>query len=263
MDGGGGPQGQVPSRRRRFRIALWVLLGVLLATVVAFVVWASLAAPAEPGPLEDALADPAIEVTRGEVVEISPAGVEPTQAVVFYPGARVDPEAYIATWAPIAAATDTRVLIPSMPLNLAFFGRDRATALREEHPDIGTWWVGGHSLGGAMAASYVGDQEPGTVDGLVLWAAYALQSAELAGRDDLTVLSVAGSRDGLSTPAEIAERRLLLPDDAIMVEVEGMNHAQFGRYGPQAGDREPTISDEEATSRLLEAHRPVLLDGDA
>src|SRR6056297_3821675 len=107
---------------------------------------------------------------------------------------------------PIAAATDTRVLIPSMPLNLAFFGRDRATALREEHPDIETWWVGGHSLGGAMAASYVGDQEPGTVDGLVLWAAYALESAGLAGRDDLTVLSVAGSRDGLSTPAEVAER---------------------------------------------------------
>src|SRR6056297_2227212 len=107
MEGRGAAPAQVPSRRRRLRIALWVLLGVLLAIVVAFVVWASLAAPAEPGPLEDALADPAIEVTRGEVVEIRPAGVEPAQAVAFYPGARVDPEAYIATWAPIVAATDT------------------------------------------------------------------------------------------------------------------------------------------------------------
>jgi len=242
------------------RLASFVLVGLLVAAIVAFVVWASLAAPAEPGPLQAALADPAVEVTQGPVVELRPAGVEPTRAVVFYPGARVHREAYIATWAPIVAATDTLVLIPRMPLNLAIFGRNRATSLREDHPGIDTWWVGGHSLGGAMAASHVGGQEPGTVDGLVLWAAYTLESAELATRDELEVLSVSGSRDGLSTPADIAERRELLPPDAVLVEVVGMNHAQFGRYGPQRGDLPPTISDDQAQSALTRANVAALRD---
>lgn len=248
--------------RRRLWTARWVLLGLLVAAIVAFVVWASLAASAEPGPLQAALDDPAVAVTRGPVVELRPADAEPTQAVVFYPGARVHRDAYIATWAPIVAATDTLVLIPRMPLNLAIFGRSRAASLLEDHPDIESWWVGGHSLGGAMAASFAGGQEPGMLDGLVLWGSYATQGAGLATRDDLTVLSVAGSRDGLSTPADLAGRRPFLPDDAILVEVEGMNHAQFGRYGPQRGDLTPTISDDAASSGLLEAHLPVLGEPD-
>lgn len=249
--------------RRRLRIALWVLLGLLAAAIVAFVVWASLAASAEPGPLEAALADPAVEVIQGPVVELRPVGVEPIQAVVFYPGARVHRDAYIATWAPIVAATDTLVLIPRMPLNLAIFGRSRAAALIEDTPGIETWWVGGHSLGGAMAASWLGDQEPGAVDGLTLWASFATGGAELEERDDLRVLSVSGSRDGLATPEDVAERRALLPPDALMIEVEGMNHAQFGRYGPQRGDLEPTIDGAEAQSALTEAHVTALLGVDA
>ncbi|MFO7959804.1 MAG: alpha/beta hydrolase [Nitriliruptoraceae bacterium] len=246
--------------RRRLRIALWVLVGLLVAAILGFVVWASLAAPAEPGPLEAALADPAVEVTRGPVVELRPAGVEPTQGVVFYPGARVHRDAYIATWAPIVAATDTLVLIPRMPLNLAIFGRSRAADLIADTPQIDRWWVGGHSLGGAMAASWLGGQPPGAVEGLTLWASFATPGAELSSRTDLTVLSVSGTRDGLATPADLAERRELLPPTATMVEVEGMNHAQFGRYGPQRGDLEPTISDEQAQSALTQAHLAALGD---
>ena len=257
--------GPAPGRgRSRRRGWWWALTAVLVLPIVAFVVWASLAAPAEPGPLELALADPAVEVTQGPVVELRPVGGEPTRAVVFYPGARVHRDAYIATWAPIVAETDTLVLIPRMPLNLAIFGRNRAATLIGDTPGIETWWVGGHSLGGAMAASFVGGQAEGAVDGLVLWAAYATEGAGLATRDDLEVLSVSGSRDGLSTPTDIAERRPLLPADAIHTEIEGMNHAQFGRYGPQRGDLEPTIDDAAAQSALTEAHVPVLLgvDGD-
>lgn len=252
-----------PSRRRsRRRIVLRVLLALLAAAVVAFVVWASLARPAEPAALQAVIDDPEVEVTLGAVVELRPTGVEPSRGVVFYPGARVHREAYVATWAPIVAATDTLVLIPRMPLNLAFFGRSRADGLIADTPGIDEWWVGGHSLGGAMAASWLGDQEPGTADGLTLWASFSTGGAGLEDRDDLTVLSVSGTRDGLATPEDIDERRDLLPPDAVMIEVEGMNHAQFGRYGTQAGDLEPTISDDEATSRLLEAHLSVLGDGD-
>ncbi len=242
-----------PRRRwpRRLGLGLVAATGLLL---VAFVVWASLARSAEPGPLADALDRADVEVVLDAVVELRPSERDPVRGVVFYPGARVSREAYVATWAPIVAQTDTLVLIPRMPLNLAFFGRSRAAGLIEDHDGIDRWYVGGHSLGGAMAASWLGDQEPGDIDGLVLWASFATGGAGLDERDDLAVLSVSGERDGLATPEDIAERRALLPPDAVMVEVEGMNHAQFGRYGPQGRDLEPTISDAEAQAALDAAH---------
>ncbi len=255
-------RGRPSKGRSRLRVILLAIVGLLTIGLVAFVVWASLARPPEPGPLQAALADPAVEVTLGPVVELRPSDAVPTRGVVFYPGARVHHQAYIATWAPIVAEADLLVLIPRMPLNLAVFGRSRAADLIADTPQIDRWWVGGHSLGGAMAASWLGDQPAGTVDGLTLWASFATAGAELSSRTDLSVLSVSGTRDGLATPADIAERRELLPPNAIMVEVEGMNHAQFGRYGPQGGDLAATISDEQAQSALTQAHLTALRAAD-
>ena len=237
----------------------WRRAGIVLAVIVsalllAFVVWASLARPADPEALGAALADPRVEVTLGSVIELRPAAGEPARAVVFYPGARVSHDAYVATWVPIVAETDTLVLIPRMPLNLAIFGRGRAGPLIDDRPEVDGWWVGGHSLGGAMAASWLGGRAPGEVDGLVLWASFSTGGAGLEDRDDLEVLSASGTRDGLATPADIDERRDLLPDDTTFVAIEGMNHAQFGRYGEQARDLPPRISDAEAQRRLTEAH---------
>ncbi len=247
-------QGGSWSLRRRVGLAA---AGLLVLAVLAFVVWASLARTATPGPLEAAVDDPAVEVELGPVVTLRPSGSEPERGVVFYPGARVHREAYVATWAPIVAETDTLVLIPRMPLNLAVFGRSRADTLIAEHDepdDLDEWWVGGHSLGGAMASSWLGTDPEADVAGLLLWASFATGGADLAEREDLRVLSVSGGRDGLATPEDIAERRHLLPDDAVMVEVDGMNHAQFGRYGAQRGDLTPTISDEQAARALTDAH---------
>ena len=242
------------TRPRWLRRIGFGVAGLVVVLVVGFVVWASLARSAEPDALQAAVDDPDVEVALGDVVEVRPAGGDVQRAVVFYPGARVSNDAYVATWAPIVETTDTLVLIPEMPLNLAFFGRSRAEDLIAERPDIDRWYVGGHSLGGAMAASWLGSQPPGTVDGLVLWASFATGGSDLDDRDDLEVLSVAGSRDGLATPDDLAERRELLPSDAVTVEVAGMNHAQFGRYGDQARDLDARISDAEAAEALTAAH---------
>ena len=255
----GGEMAQTGSRSLPRRVGR-VAAGLLLLAVLAFVVWASLARTATPGPLEAAVDDPAVEVELGSVVTLRPSASDPERGVVFYPGARVHREAYVATWAPIAAETDTLVLIPRMPLNLAVFGRSRADTLIAEHDEPDEWWVGGHSLGGAMAASWLGTEPETDVAGLLLWASFATDGAELAEREDLHVLSVSGERDGLATPDDIAERRSLLPEGAVMVEVEGMNHAQFGRYGAQRGDLTPTISDQQATRALTDAHVEVFAD---
>jgi hypothetical protein len=84
-------------------------------------------------------------------------------------------------------------------------------------------------------------QNPGAVQGLVLWAAYPAARDDLS-QYDLAVTSIYGTRDGLATGEEIAASRPLLPVDTQWVAIQGGNHAPFGWYGPQSGDNEATIS---------------------
>ena len=106
-------------------------------------------------------------------------------------------------------------------------------------PPLAHWAVGGHSLGGVMAAHYAHDH-PRTVQGLALWAAYPQASDDLSG-SALSVVSISGSLDGLSTPAKIAASRPLLPASTTWVVIAGGDHGQFGWYGPQSGDNPATL----------------------
>jgi hypothetical protein len=243
------------------RVGLTACAVVVLA-LLAFTIWANTPRAADPDALAAARAMPGVDVTLGSTIELRPVAAEPRRGVVFYPGARVSPEAYVATWAPIVAETDTLVLIPQMPFNLAVFGRSRADGLLAEHPGIDGWWIGGHSLGGAMASSWVGGEPEDRIAGLVLWASYPTGGAGLGAREHLEVLSVSGSNDGLATPDDIRQRRDDLPPATVFVEVDGMNHAQFGRYGAQRGDLEATIDDAQAQRQLTEAHRRIWNDPD-
>lgn len=250
--------GELVGRPRLRRVLVWTLAAVValsLVATVAFFGWALTPHRAEAEPLREAGENPDVEVIRGEGhVLLAPSGEPSGTGVVFYPGARVEPDAYVATWAPVVAATGVTVVVPHVRLNLALFDQDRAETMVAEAPEVDTWFLGGHSMGGAFAAQHVGVGDTDTDwAGLVLWASYAVEAADLADRDDLRVLSVAGSRDGVLPLTQIEERRSALPADAVTVTVEGMNHAQFGAYGAQAGDEEPELTEEEAQERLAEA----------
>jgi hypothetical protein len=261
-DGAGSGTATRDGRRRR-RWLRWLAWGVvaLVVAIALVVVWWVLSYPeAAPGPLEVVRIDPAVTVVEGDrTVSLHPAEGPGDTAVVFYPGAAVPPEAYLATWAPIVAEAGVSVYVPAMPLRLAILASGRADAVIADHPEVTTWWVGGHSLGGAMAAGYAGRSDPGALAGLVLWGAYATEGAALAERDDLVVLSVGGSEDGLPTPTDIADRRDLLPSSTTFVELDGVTHAQFGAYGEQRGDGVARVDDEEARRAIADAVVPVLL----
>ena len=111
--------------------------------------------------------------------------------------------------------------------------------------------IGGHSLGGAMAARFV-DQNPGTLDGLALWAAYPAESNSLAD-DSIAVISISGTLDGLANVRKIQNSVPFLPADTIFLPIEGGNHAQFGFYGEQNGDLPATISREAQQDQIVEA----------
>ncbi|MDJ0704489.1 MAG: alpha/beta hydrolase [Leptolyngbyaceae cyanobacterium MO_188.B28] len=170
-----------------------------------------------------------------------PRHIKPDKGLVFYPGGKVDPRAY----APIAqslAQAGVLVILTPMPDNLAVFGFDRFQDVIADVPEVDRWYLGGHSLGGAMAVRYA-VQNPTELTGLILWGSYVTETIDLS-QIDLPVASIYGLRDGVATPEEIETGKSFLPSDTLYIPLLGANHAQFGHYGEQEGDQKATISHE-------------------
>ncbi|MFN2135117.1 MAG: alpha/beta hydrolase [Candidatus Promineifilaceae bacterium] len=237
-------------RRRWIILTLGSLVVILLLALGGFVGWASAAL----GPMPEALAalesDAAVKVETEPWYVFTPQENAPETGVILYPGGRVDPRSY-APAARALAEMGTLAVIPPMPLNLAFLDAGAAAEVIAAFPAITTWVVGGHSLGGAMAASFVADH-PDAADGLLLWAAYPSGDA-LAAREELAVISIYATNDGLATLDEIAASRANLPPNTQWVEIAGGNHAQFGWYGDQPGDGQATISRPEQQAQIIAA----------
>lgn len=233
----------------------WLLLLLIPALVAGFVIWAS--STADPLPQALAALEPgeAVVVTDDPWLIFQPREEEPEVGLILYPGGRVDPRAYAPAARAIAAEGYLVVIVP-MPLNLAVLAPARAGEVIAAHPEIDAWAVGGHSLGGSMAARFA-EQNPSLVDGLVLWASYPPESNDLS-EQSLAVASIYGTRDGLALPEEVEASRPLLPSDTTWVAIEGGNHAQFGWYGEQAGDNLATISREEQQRQVIEATLELL-----
>ena len=180
---------------------------------------------------------------------ITPLGPPPDRALVFQPGARVDPRAYV----PVLTEVSRRgflVVIVKQPFDLALLATGAPRDVIDRHPEVRHWAVGGHSLGGVAAAEYAAEQRE-RVDGLVLWASYPVGT--LAARSDLAVVSVSGSLDRLTTPADVAARRAKLPASTTYTVIEGAVHSSFGDYGPQPGDGTPTVDHAAAQQQIVDA----------
>lgn len=173
-------------------------------------------------------------------------------SVIFYPGALVAPESY-APWAEQVARAGHRVYIVKMPLNLAVLGQNKADEIINAHPNE-TFVIGGHSLGGAMAARYAAEENHAAkLAGVFFLAAYADDKGSL--RDTgLPALQLTGSSDGVLTwQTWEADKTNLPADKTTYVSIEGGNHAQFGSYGHQRGDNTASISEEEQHKQIATA----------
>lgn len=159
---------------------------------------------------------------------------------LFYPGAKVEESAYLPLMSRIAQAGYYCVIV-KMPFHLAVLDRDAGSRIKEEHPEISEWFIGGHSLGGAMAQAEAA-ADPDGYAGLVLLAAYGTKDMSAA---PLPALGIYGSRDGVMNREKLAEGRALMPLGYEEIVLEGGNHAGFGWYGPQKGDKTAEISQKE------------------
>ena len=182
-----------------------------------------------------------------------PAG-EADAGLIFYPGGKVEYTAYAPLMEQLAERGVLCVLV-KMPANLAVLDMGAAEAHLDEFPDIEKWYVGGHSLGGSMAASYAAEHAD-ELKGLLLLAAYS--TADLTG-SGLDVLSIYGSEDGVLNLDKYNEYRPNLPEETTTeVIIEGGNHAGFGEYGPQDGDGEASLSGEAQREMTVEAVMEIL-----
>ena len=159
-------------------------------------------------------------------------GPSEENAMVFYPGAKVG--GYLQK--------------RTCKFRLAFLGIGKASDVMAQY-DYENWYIGGHSLGGAMSAVYAADHGE-ELRGLVLLAAYATKKLD----DDLTEIVLYGSEDGVLNRAKIEEGRQFAPSVTghyLEKVIEGGNHAFVGSYGRQEGDGEAGITAEEQQEKIV------------
>lgn len=187
-------------------------------------------------------------------VVMEPADGSVADVGVFYqPGAKVEARAYAAVLRPLAES-GYRVVIIKQPLGIAFLSLGAFTATQSEYPQTQAWVLGGHSLGGTVAAIQADDHDKdasGPAKGLLLHASYP--AGDISGSLSADVLSVSGTNDGLATPADIQASVPNLPEGSTFDAIEGAIHSYFGDYGPQPGDGQPTISHDEARTLISNA----------
>lgn len=172
--------------------------------------------------------------------------VEP--AVIFYPGGLVNEQAY-APFARALADAGHPTYIVKMPLDLAVLAGDRAEEIVKKEPYL-QYVIGGHSLGGVMAARYT-VSNPEKITGVFFLGSYADEKGSLA-KMKLPVLSIVASNDKVLNWTRYEESKVNLPANTQFEQIEGGNHSQFGSYGFQKGDGTATISGEQQMKQIVD-----------
>lgn len=231
--------------KRRTRIIC--VITALLLLLAAGAVYVSDYYHAQPAAAELLNADlPGITVnTQDGRVVFRPEEVK--AGLIFYPGGKVEYTAYTPLMIAFAEQGFLCIL-QSMPLNLAFFGMNAADKIMADFPEISSWYIAGHSLGGVAAGSYAA-KHSSKLKGLILLGAYTTSDLSRSG---LQVLSMYGSNDGVLNRTQYEKNRAKLPADMTEVIIKGGCHAYFGDYGPQKGDGAPSISREEQISQTAQ-----------
>lgn len=246
--------------RRAGAVLIGVAVVVVLVTVV-FLVYAHTVFAGDREASLDAWRSDAVTIATTETsIVIEPASGGTDVGLVFVPGAKVEPSAYLYKLSGVVEATGMTVVITKPTLNLAFFDARPLSAFTAAAPHVERWFVGGHSLGGVRACQLAAeaartadaagaDEDPGIV-GLMLFGSYCVDDLSDSG---LAALSIVAENDGLSTPDDVAQRSGLLPADAMSVLIDGANHAAFGDYGDQPGDGAATVDRQQARDEIAAA----------
>ena len=221
---------------KKLRIALGIVVLLLALCAGAFFWYVSDYYRAEDVALDVLSQDSGLSV-QDNLTVLSPS-VPSDTAIIFYPGAKVEAEAYLPLLEQIKQTGVTCILV-HMPFRMAIFDASAAEDVMEQFPEIQHWYMAGHSMGGAMASQFASGHQD-EIDGLILLGAYIYGDYP-----DEKTLTVYGSLN------QSVEDHIDYTEN--IVEIEGGNHAQFGNYGPQKGDLPATISAAEQQAQTVDA----------
>jgi len=229
------------------------LLTIIVIGVLGMLIWSKTGTyPARTVAANALESTDRVTITQDRWIVFEPDH-ETDTGLIFYPGGLVEPTAY----APILhkiAEKGVLVIITPMPLNLAILNTGTANGVIEAYPEISTWILAGHSLGGASAAIFA-ENNPGAIDAIVFWDSYPPDSADLSD-NTISAISIYGTTNDFPNTENFNDKKHLLPPDTRFIAIEGANHAQFGDYGPQKGDVVASISLAKQHERVTE----IMLD---
>jgi hypothetical protein len=171
----------------------------------------------------------------------------PKAGFIFYPGGLVEPDAYAPLMERLAEQ-GVKCIIVRMPHYMAFLDANGARGIKAKYPEIKKWYLGGHSLGGAMVSLYAA-RHSDEYEGVVFLASYTTDDMS---SDDIDAILIRGDQDGVMNMEKYNECIKNLPEGYEEVVIPGGCHAYFGDYGPQRGDGQPTITVEEQTEITVE-----------
>ena len=237
------------------RKASWIrnwLIGLAVVIVIAagsFFWYVSDYYKATAAAIKALQSDGSVTITEtDDAITFAPNGEDPEEGVIFYPGGKVETEAYAPLLRRLAEA-DLLGVIAKMPVHLAVFDADAAEAIMEQEVSVQDWYLAGHSLGGVMASSFAANQTD-RVDGLIFLASYPSNDLTDA---PFSALSIYGSEDEVLSRESYDKAQAKLPDDYTEIVLDGGNHGQFGDYGLQEGDGTATISALQQQQQTVEA----------
>jgi hypothetical protein len=239
--------------KRIFKFTLIGFISIIIIGVLVIIVWSKTGTyPARMVALSALESTDRVTITQDKWIVFEPVG-EAETGLIFYPGGLVEPTAY----APILhqiAEEGVLVIITPMPLNLAIFNTGTANAVIDAYPEISTWILAGHSLGGASAAIFA-ENNPERIDAIALWDSYPPNFADLSD-NNISIISIYGTTNNFPNTDNFNDNKHLLPGDTMFIGLEGANHAQFGDYGPQKGDVVASMSLSEQHEQVAE----IMLD---
>ncbi len=182
-----------------------------------------------------------------DFITLTPTGNKSTAGIIFYPGGKVQAEAYVPLASKLAENNYTTIIV-KMPFNLAVFGANKADSVIANHPEIKKWIMGGHSLGGVFASDYAVNHQD-KIRGVIYLAAYPSANASKA---SFKALSIRGSLDGVAKEQNVLDNKNKFPANTTFITINGGNHFNFGNYGIQSGDNNSTITREEQQNQTVQ-----------
>lgn len=225
---------------------LIIILSILLVVVISIFIWLSNSYKATSEVKEYLESTNNVEVFKDSNNFYTFKPKNPSTAIIFYPGGKVDSNAYSPLLFKLAEEGFLVVLI-KFPFNLAVFDINAAKLVRDLYPEISNWYLAGHSLGGSMAASHI-SKNIDRYKGLILLGSYSTVNLS---NTNLNIISIYGEFDLILNKKNYLKNltNLSSPKEYI---ISGGNHANFGYYGKQKGDGEALID------RLTQINETIL-----